>query len=426
LQEYARKVAEELGDQSGNFKASNGWLDRFRTRHNIHFRIICGEAAAVDKITTENWQMRLPNIIQHYNPVDIYNCDETGLFFKLMPDRSLVIDKNDCKGGKKSRDRYTVMLCTNWLGTDKLKPVVIGKAARPRCFKNIDMTKLPVTWHSNRTAWMNSKIFTEWLYDLDLMMQKQKRNILLFLDNAPVHSPDVKLQNVALKFFPANSTAQIQPLDQGIIRTFKAYYRRYLVKHIIANANAAHTADDVKITALDAICWIDQSWTSITEATIRNTFKVAGFEMPVVLDDSASVTLKLDTTDVVVNENKCIEDLDQVLKHISIGGTVMSANDFVNIDDGVPVYNEWDDASDKMLTVNGINFEDAVNDEDTTEQPPSLSEAMNMIRRLHLLSITQQPELHLYYFEQSRIADVAGIIGITNVGNLQRRLVDTR
>ncbi|CAF3775211.1 unnamed protein product [Rotaria sp. Silwood1] len=269
------------------------------------------------------------------------------------------------------------------------------------------MTKLPVTWHSNRTAWMNSKIFTEWLYDLDLMMQKQKRNILLFLDNAPVHSPDVKLQNVALKFFPANSTAQIQPLDQGIIRTFKAYYRRYLVKHIIANANAAHTADDVKITALDAICWIDQSWTSITEATIRNTFKVAGFEMPVVLDDSASVTLKLDTTDVVVNENKCIEDLDQVLKHISIGGTVMSANDFVNIDDGVPVYNEWDDASDKMLTVNGINFEDAVNDEDTTEQPPSLSEAMNMIRRLHLLSITQQPELHLYVMQlQSKLIDV--------------------
>jgi hypothetical protein len=191
------------------------------------------------------------------------------------------------------------------------------------------MAKLPVTWHSNRTAWMNSKIFTEWLYALDKIMQKQKRMILLFLDNAPVHPPDVKLQNVILKFFPANSTAQIQPLDQGIIRTFKAYYRRYLVKHIIANANAAQTADDVNITALDAICWIDQSWRSITEATIRNTLKVAGFEMPVVLDDSTSVTPILDITDVVVNENKCIEDLDKVLKHISIDGTIMSAIDFV-------------------------------------------------------------------------------------------------
>ena len=138
----------------------------------------------------------------------------------------------------------------------------------------MNMVKLPVKWYSNSTAWMNSKIFIEWLYDLDAQMQTQKRNILLFLDNAPVHSPDVKLQNVTLKFFPANSTAQIQPLDQGIIRTFKAYYRRNLVKHIIVNANAAYTADDVNVTALDAICWIDQSWRSITEAIIPHEKKI--------------------------------------------------------------------------------------------------------------------------------------------------------
>jgi hypothetical protein len=76
----------------------------------------------------------------------------------------------------------------------------LGKAARPRCFKHIDMAKLHVTWYSNRTACINSKIFTEWLNELDLMVQKQKRNILLFLDNAPVHLPDVQLKNVTLKF----------------------------------------------------------------------------------------------------------------------------------------------------------------------------------------------------------------------------------
>jgi hypothetical protein len=66
-----------------------------------------------------------------------------------------------------------------------------------------------------------------------------------------------------------------------------------------------------------------------------------------------------------------------------------------------------DDASDKMLTVNGISFEDAANDEDTTEQPPSLYEAMDMTRRLHLLSITQQPELYLCVMQlQSKLIDV--------------------
>ena len=68
---------------------------------------------------------------------------------------------------------------------------------------------------------------------------------------------------------------------------------------------------------------------------------------------------------------------------------------FQDVDNDVPVYNEWDDASDKVLAVDGITFEDTTNDEDTNEQPPSLSEAMSMVRRLHLLSITQQPDLHL-------------------------------
>ena len=125
LQEYAKKVATEMNDTSG-FKASNGWLERFRARHNIQFRVISGEGAAVKAETVADWMTRLPKIIEGYHPVDIYNCDETGLFFKLKPDRSLFLDKNDCKGGKKSKDRYTVLLCANWTGTDKMKPLVIG------------------------------------------------------------------------------------------------------------------------------------------------------------------------------------------------------------------------------------------------------------------------------------------------------------
>ena len=126
LQGYARQIAEELGDESG-FKASNGWLERFRLRYNVRFRVISGEAASVDVNTIEDWKKRLPMIIEEYKPCDIYNCDETGLFWKLMPDRSLVVGKDDCVGGKKSKERFTILLCANWSGTDKLKPIVIGE-----------------------------------------------------------------------------------------------------------------------------------------------------------------------------------------------------------------------------------------------------------------------------------------------------------
>ena len=126
LQEFALKVANELGD-TGGFKASNGWLDRFKSRYNIQFKVISGEAASVNSETIEDWTSRLPVILANYDPDDVYNCDETGLFFKLLPDRTFVIKKEECKGGKRAKDRYTVLLCTNWTGTDKLKPLVIGE-----------------------------------------------------------------------------------------------------------------------------------------------------------------------------------------------------------------------------------------------------------------------------------------------------------
>jgi hypothetical protein len=288
-------------------------------------------------------------MIEHYDPVNIFNCDETGLFYKLMPDRSLAVDRNDCRGGKKSKERYTVMLCANWDGSEKLKPVVIGelilikcnstvgfflnyivgKSAKPRCFKNVDMKKLPVQWYSNRTAWMNSKIFTEWLHEINLSMQKQERHILLFLDNAPVHPPDIQLDNIKLKFFPPNTTAKIQPMDQGIIRAFKAYYRRYLVKHIIASASTATTADDINVTALDAVHWIDSAWEAVTEATIRNTFRAAGFVRPSLIDSRDISETSSTNNHTTYADEKIIGELDQVLKYLTIGGRTMSAYDYV-------------------------------------------------------------------------------------------------
>ncbi|CAF1163268.1 unnamed protein product [Adineta steineri] len=67
LQEYALKVAAELGDTSG-FKASNSWLERFKSRYNIQFRTISGEAASVNTDTVEDWISRLPVILENYDP----------------------------------------------------------------------------------------------------------------------------------------------------------------------------------------------------------------------------------------------------------------------------------------------------------------------------------------------------------------------
>ncbi len=38
-----------------DFKASNGWLDKFLKRNNISFKTICGEAGLVDQDVVSNW-----------------------------------------------------------------------------------------------------------------------------------------------------------------------------------------------------------------------------------------------------------------------------------------------------------------------------------------------------------------------------------
>jgi len=176
---------------------------------------------------------------------------------------------------------------------------------------------------------MNSRIFTEWLQEIDLSMRKQKRHIVLFLDNAPVHPQDIQLENIKLKFFPANTTAKIQPMDQGIIRAFKAYYRRYLVKHIIASVPGAMTADDINITALDAVYWIDSAWGAVTETTIINTFRAAGFQKSPVIDGHDILQINSITNENLSIDENATAELDQVLKNLTVGGKTMSAYDYI-------------------------------------------------------------------------------------------------
>ena len=54
-----------------------------------------------------------------------------------------------CKGGKLAKERVTVLLACNAIG-EILKPLVIGKAKNPKCFKTINIDNLPIYWESKK------------------------------------------------------------------------------------------------------------------------------------------------------------------------------------------------------------------------------------------------------------------------------------
>lgn len=284
---------------------------------------------------------------------------------------------------------------------------LLGRSRQPRCFKNLNVNKLPVTWKANRTAWMNSKLFSDWLIDLNKTMQKESRQILLFLDNAPCHPVDIQLSNINIVFFPPNTTSVVQPLDQGVIRSFKCHYRRMVVKHIIAQCATAENVNQIVITALDAIQWIHQAWNIVTSDTIRNCFNAAGFRLIVSNEENFSSEIEL--TDDNEQQNS-IKQLDELLSHLYVNDNHMSAIELINVDENIPVFNEWNDSSSLMCEITNVDYVDDDAENDTMlieESPPKLPEALEMIRRLHLLASTEQPDLHLLISQlESRFIDI--------------------
>ena len=73
------------------------------------------------------------SIIAEYEPRDIFNLDETGLFYNQVVKRTYA--KEHISGTKIKKERITVVLMCNADGSLKFDPVFIGKAEKPRCFK---------------------------------------------------------------------------------------------------------------------------------------------------------------------------------------------------------------------------------------------------------------------------------------------------
>ena len=148
-----------------SFKASSGWLQKFCGRHGIRAMSLQGESLSADYSAVPAFQSELQDIIEREGNTlnQIFNADETGLWWRLMPSKYLVhCGEKQANIFKKSKDRVTLLACANATGTCKIPLTFIHTSARPRCLKNMNMDMLPVHYFFQKKAWMNTDIFENW------------------------------------------------------------------------------------------------------------------------------------------------------------------------------------------------------------------------------------------------------------------------
>ncbi|XP_064089258.1 tigger transposable element-derived protein 1-like [Macrobrachium nipponense] len=117
----SKEASEEV------FKASHGWFDNFKKRTGIHSVVRHGEAASADVKAAYTYIQKFAALVarEGYIPQQVFNCDETGLFWKKMPRRTYITAEKMMPGHKPMKDRLTLALCANASGDCNVKPLLV-------------------------------------------------------------------------------------------------------------------------------------------------------------------------------------------------------------------------------------------------------------------------------------------------------------
>jgi len=257
------------------------WLDGFKSRHNIRGNIrVNGERASLPFNIDELMAPIVDLIESSEIPIkNIYNWDETGLFYRGLPRYTLASGDDDGAGSKEDKNRITVMLSVNGDGFWK---------------------ENGVDYFSNSKAWMNGQIFEKLLRDFDSRMNEPT---ILIIDNFAGHSVEelADYKWIIPIFLPANTTSVTQPLDGGIIATAKVKYRLKLMNYILDQVdNNVFRLNE--LTLHRCIPWFVEACKELSPLTIQKCFyKTLKMEMFKPADVVVLKTEMTQTMDALLN-----------------------------------------------------------------------------------------------------------------------------
>ena len=267
-------------------KFSQGWLRGFKERHGIRLLSANEEkiSANVEEITS--FKKSFEQIVDELKvtPDLLYNTNETTLYWRCLPQKTLAKHcEKSAPGVKLNKDRITILTCANASGNHRLPLLVIGKSQYSRTLKGVH--KLPVTYRSQKNAWMNYQIFRDWFFrefvpavreNMTQIKASKDMKCLLLLDNNSAHPDETELISDCGRIFccylPSNITSQVQPIDQEVSRNLKLLYKQNFLMKMI-NSEVDLKEFQCSYTIKDALFSLATSWNDVKDSTFTNAWK---------------------------------------------------------------------------------------------------------------------------------------------------------
>ncbi|XP_067663159.1 jerky protein homolog-like [Haliotis asinina] len=230
---------QKLNGENTKFKASSGWLFRFKQRCGIEHLHAELDLNAVMQKDISSFQEKLKAHIREKGLAEhqIYYACEVRLSWKSLPVRIAQMMKSDMLSAK---ERLTFLLCVNGTGSHKLPLLVIANPGNDAGTQ--DNADLPSRLVTTDDASLDPVILKNWFTNGFIPAVKAEaekngysQNAVLILESSPAHpfaTDELTTDDGSVRaiFLPPNCTNKKLSLCSGIPEIFKKEYRLSQVK----------------------------------------------------------------------------------------------------------------------------------------------------------------------------------------------------
>ena len=278
-------LAQQIVDHKGiNTMVTRGWWKRFCQRnpqlsHRTAVPLSVARAVATDEHVIDRYFEMLTDTLSNnglmHKPMQLYNCDETGMPFGAYHHKVVAQagPNPTCITSNSSKSQVTVLACVSATGV-AMPPFVIFQ--RKTMNQELTIGEIPGTLYGcSEKGWINQKLFSHWFENRFIWYIPLSRPVVLLMDGHSSHfCPNMirmaAKEKVILFTLPPNTTHLTQPLDKGCFSPLKVAWRQACQRFCSQNPGRV-------VSIYDFSALLSEAWgQSMTVKNITSGFKVTG------------------------------------------------------------------------------------------------------------------------------------------------------